>query len=91
MEMHCKAGLQFMNRPRRMELHQNLPKCIAGLLPGGCNAIHPDSILRLFEAYINVRDSAAKVLVAAFARMRASGRNPAFWRMRLQQNRATVI
>jgi hypothetical protein len=37
-----------------------------------------------------VRDSAANVLVAAFARMRASGRNPAFWRMRLQQNRARL-
>jgi hypothetical protein len=48
-----QGWLQFINRQCRVELHQNLAKCIAGLLPGGCNAIHPtDAILLLFKVQI---------------------------------------
>jgi hypothetical protein len=45
--MHCKAGLQFMNRQRRMELHQNLPKMRCRAAARGVQ--RNPSELRLFE------------------------------------------
>ena len=39
------------------------------------------------EARLAVSASAVRVFVAAFARIRVSGRYSAFWRMRLQRNR----
>jgi hypothetical protein len=48
-QSHCKARLQRIIRLLGKDLRRNSKKCVAGLLLGGCNAIHKQAVAESFN------------------------------------------